>query len=442
MGHARIETPDDIFEYMMRFVNVERGQKTPFKLDRMKELCAALDDPQDTIKTAHVAGSKGKGSVATMIASALEHSGLPTGLYTSPHVVSFKERITRAGKFLPDKTYVDAGRMLIDVAERYASGSFPGREPPTYFELMTALAFIAFRQSGFQWASIETGLGGRLDSTNVIRPNVVALTTIELEHVEYLGDTLEKIALEKAGIMKQGVPAFSSPQREPVRRVFCERAQEVGCELTFIDDIASVEILSIGSEGTSARIEFSGGPVAQPLTIRLPMVGAVYAWNAALAACAVASARPDTLPGDIGESFASVQLPARFELSRKDGVTIVYEGAHTPDSIRAALETFERVFGRTGILLFACAQDKRHDEIARLFGDAWDRIVITRPGTFKASEPDAVARSFEAAGHRPELVPDTDSAAAYAFRLAHDTARPLLVIGSFYLCAEAKRVLG
>ena len=441
MERRRFAGSDEIFDYLMRFVNVEKGQKTEFKLDRMRSLCAALGDPQEAYATLHVAGSKGKGSVSAMAARVLEAAGRRTGLYTSPHLLRWKERISLAGEELPEELLLDSMDELLPFVEGKTAADFVGGELPTYFELTTLVGFLAFRRAGCDAAVVETGLGGRLDSTNVIESRASVITPIELEHTEWLGDTIPKIAFEKAGIIKPGRPCCLSRQRPEAREVFVRACEERGSPLLEAPKLVRVEDLVVDRAGTRARLVFTEGkPFAKPLEVRTPLLGAVQAENMALALLAAAQVEPALGPEAAAAGLRRASLPARFEIVSEEP-PVVLDGAHTPASARLCLETFESLFPGPKALLFACAVDKHHEELASILAPRFESVIVTKPGSFKQSDPAAAFASFASRNAASRLVEDT----AQAVRTARDEAAaaglPLLVTGSFYLCAEAAALL-
>ena len=197
----------DFENWLDGFLNFEKlPQKNMFWLEAMESLCAGLNHPEIFAPCIHVAGSKGKGSVSQMIASILDAAGCKTALYTSPHIQSIFERATLAHSPLKEKSYEDAADELRSFIEKSTVSDLSASRPLTWFELLTIFAFLSFRKEGVDWSVFEVGLGGRLDATNVITPRVSVITPIEEEHTEFLGDTLEKIAGEKGGIIKRGIP--------------------------------------------------------------------------------------------------------------------------------------------------------------------------------------------------------------------------------------------
>lgn len=438
MTARRFSGSDEVFEWLLGFINVEKGQKTEFKLDRMRSLCEALGSPELAYATVHVAGSKGKGSVSAMTARILEAAGLKTGLYTSPHLLRWKERMSLAGEELDESVILSAVERLQPLVEGRSAADFMGAELPTYFELTTIVAFLAFELASCDAAVIETGLGGRLDSTNVVAPACTIITPIELEHTEWLGDTLGQIAYEKAGIIKPGVPCVISSQRPEAMAVFRESCATRGAELVDVRERARIEDVGLDRRGTRARIAILDAPggLGEGLLCRVPLVGAVQAENMALAILAARVVLPTLGEDAIRAGLSRSSLPARFEILDLEP-PVVLDGAHTPASIDLCLASFKSLFPGPADLVFACAIDKKHEEMAAILSGQFANVTVTRPGTFKDSRPDLVAQSFGLDRGGCRLVEDTTTALREARETAKASGRPLLVAGSFYLCAEA-----
>lgn len=442
---SRFANTDELYSFLLGFVNVEKGQATELKLDRMRALCAALGDPQLSYRSIHVAGSKGKGSVSAMAARVLEASGERVGLYTSPHLLKWKERISLAGDEMPEEALLAAAEEVLPLVDGKSPSDFPGGESPTYFELSTLIAFCAFRLVGCEWAVIETGLGGRLDSTNVVSPAATVITPIELEHTEWLGDTIPLIAAEKAGIIKPLVPCYVSRQRPEAAEVFARTCAQRAAPLREAPKLVSLSEVSIGRGGTRAKLGFApGSPLASRfpggLELRSPMIGAIQAENMALALLAAAETQGGVDEEAARAGLAKAALPARFQLLREEP-PLVIDGAHTPDSVKTALDSFEALFPGPKALLFACAADKKSGPMAAELAPKFDRITLTKPGSFKPGDLPALEASFREAGAAFRSIEDYLRAIDEALAEAERLRLPLLVTGSFYLCSEvAKRV--
>jgi dihydrofolate synthase/folylpolyglutamate synthase len=330
---------------LMSLADFERGTHSPghgtFRLQRMTLLLDRLGNPHLAVPTVHVAGTKGKGSTAAMITSILTAQGYRTGLYTSPALHSVTERI-RVGlepiarpdfAALVDRIWPDAEW----VAEQGGHGEV------TFFEFITAMAFLHFAQTGADFQVIEVGLGGRLDATNVVAPAVSVITPIMLDHVAVLGDTVELIAAEKAGIIKQGVPVVTAPQVPAALDVFVRVAAESGAGLIRVGEEVSWEERETGPDGQS--FEIKGRRDVYRVWTRL--IGDFQQENAATAVAAVetlAEGGTAVSSKSVVDGLAAVEWPGRLQVLSDRGPTVVVDGAHNPESMRRLVSEVERHF--------------------------------------------------------------------------------------------------
>lgn len=429
------------FAYFESFANFEQtgsGAARTFRLDRMEYLLNRFGDPQASYSSIHLAGSKGKGSTAAFAAGILKAAGLKTGLYTSPHVASYKERITEAGDTYPDELYL---RWLNRIAEQVSRLTLPGGEEPTTFELLTLLAHLMFRDLGIEWGIIETGLGGRLDATNVLLPRASVFTPIELEHTDVLGDTLQLIAEEKSGIIKKGVPAYSAVQEEEVCSVLLKKAAAKESEILFLNKSGYSLESSLSTAGTRIKLDRNN---LKTLKAELPLLGDFQAWNASLAVLVLDSLAgkgilPELDSPIIGKGLESAKLPGRMEIIRRDP-PVILDGAHTPLSVKKAADCFTSLFKGERILLFGSVQGKDAKNMAGILAPNFTEIIVTTPGSFKKSEPEEVYREFVKINGKTRYIPNT----AEAVRTAQEMAGPdipVLITGSFYLAGEARKYL-
>lgn len=437
-------TIEELFSFIESFTNLERTPGTsmrPYRLDRMGRLLELFDHPHRSSRVVHLAGSKGKGSTGAFTAKCLEAANYTVGLYTSPHVSSYKERITLAGREIEDEVFFDAYRELrLRIPDRTVPG-LAGQPSPTTFELLTLLAFLAFRRIGCDWTVIETGIGGRLDATNLVDPEAVVITPIELEHTEVLGDTLDRIAWEKAGIIKPGAKTYIGYLHPEAETVIVKRAEELGSPVTALGkELDAIEYLSVHPK-TRVRYLMKD----RDETFDLGMDGAVQAENAALASLVCRDILKEAGFDDrrmleaLRTGLAGAHLPGRMEVV--DGVPpVVLDAAHTPSSIRRLVDALVERYTSPRYLLFGSVTGKRHEEMAALLAPHFDRIVVSTPGTFKPSDPRQVHESFTRLHPRAELVADPEEALD---RLLHADPTPtaVLVTGSFYMIAEARKVL-
>jgi dihydrofolate synthase/folylpolyglutamate synthase len=438
------------YEWLENYLDYEQiKKKGDFSLETMRFLVDRFKHPERSFKSIHVAGSKGKGSVSAMIARIIEASGAKTGLYTSPHMLDFTERVSSATGPFDDATYGRACDIVVPLVDSIIPDTLPGGLEPTWFELVTLFAFVTFREAKLPWAVIETGLGGRLDATNVVLPEASVLTPIELEHTEYLGDTIEKIAREKAGIIKEGIPVFSAGQNSAARSVFERTAKEKGCPFFSMEDALRDIRSTTGEKGLAVEISFNelaGGPrFARAIKTTLKLPCAVQAENAALAAYVAKSLIPELEETTIERGLAEAWLPGRFEIV-PSSPPVVLDGAHTVRSVSLSLDTFFSIYAGKAHLLFACAADKDVESIVELFAGRFDKVTLTRPGDRKASDIDRAEAAFtrifrDAQAASLTVNPDWRTAIESSLSAAGRENAPLLIIGSFYLVTEAKRIL-
>ncbi|MBI3912620.1 MAG: bifunctional folylpolyglutamate synthase/dihydrofolate synthase [Chloroflexi bacterium] len=420
-----------------------------YKIERMERLLAALGDPHKKFRSVHIAGTKGKGSTAALTESILRAAGIRTALYTSPHLHSFRERMRVAGeKISQDEVAARTTKLQPLVAQI---------EGVTTFEIITALAFDYFAAQNVDIAVIEVGLGGRLDATNVLQPLVSVITPISFDHMAILGDTLEKIAREKAGIIKARTPVVIAPQRDEARAVFEEVARGRGAELiqvskTLTFQVAgskfqvlpkdrSLEYQKIGFN----RIDLRPATCDLQLTtcdLRLPLLGNHQLANAATAFAAIQVLRAQGIAVSdeaISRGIANVEWQGRFEILARDPFFIV-DGAHNADSAHQLVLTLRDYFPRAPLhFIFGASSDK---DIEGMFAEILPHaasLTLTRSIHRRASDPARLAEL--AANYRVEtrVVADVESAIRAA--LAHqDRAAVVCVTGSLFLVGAAREI--
>lgn len=500
----KLASIEKLEKWIDSYLNFEKTpKKNIFWLDTMRFFCDKFGQPQDFAPCFHVAGSKGKGSVSTFIASILDEAGYKTGLYTSPHILDFIERVSSPSGAFEEEAYNRAVEEIMSGVKAIPTEELPGQRPITWFELVTLFSFLVFRQAKVDWSVFEVGLGGRLDSTNVVNPKVSVITPIELEHTEFLGDTLEKIAFEKGGIIKENTPVVIVRQRPEVRKVFEKIAKEKQAQAIFVEDaiqdldfkIKNISDCIINNTfltndslncnnkcikyNTSSQenrkislmnVSFSSKIFKRPIHTDTLLVGRFQAENAALAALAVKTALPNISEDVIERGLAKAKLPARFEIVQnpkgfENIPFLVMDGAHTVNSVRFTMETMNQVFGKTDgrkenmnrfpgeangrsqntagarTLLFACAADKDAKDIAPLFKNQFESVFLTKPGNVKQSDLESLAKAFDKAEIPYDLNEDFEKQIKKALDHANAHKSILLVTGSFYLIAEVKKFM-
>lgn len=430
---------DQMITFMETFTNLEKQPNNyttrTYRLDRMKLLLAHLGNPERTFKKIHLAGSKGKGSTASYLATGLTALGLKTGLFVSPHLCDYRERFTLAGRFFEEPFLVEVGNHLIASLANFTFTDEWGPTTPTTFELFCAYAYLLFSRSGCQWAVIETGLGGRLDATNTIISDAVVLCPVELEHTKILGDSLEKIAYEKSKIIKEGVPVFIGYQEEVVMKTFLSEAGERHAPTYRLDEALHSLSSSTTANGEAVTYRWRDG---HEETLLLSMRSHVQAQNSALALLTLRTLglyRPEILG-----PFAMNTIPGRFQqLSAKPALYV--DGAHTLHSLAALLSSFSDLYPMDKItVIYGALEDKDHRSMIKTVLTYTHQIIISRPGTYKKSDLATLKRIFdELSGvqHSVVLIEDNASALAHAMAItASDGA--ILVCGSFYLAGGIK----
>lgn len=430
---------DAAFSYIEGFTNFEKitpQSVRDFKHDRMYKLLEFFGHPESGMELCHIAGSKGKGSTGIFLASILAESGCNTGLYTSPHVLTYRERITRAGEFFSDGLYIEAIESVAELLESGRGRDLAGDDKePTTFELLTLLAFLVFRKAGCTHAVIETGIGGRLDATNVISPKVCIITPIELEHTDILGTTIEEIASEKAGIIKEGVPVFSGFQNRQAASVLRETAEKRKAPLFFLEEeLESLNTLP-QSGGTGMTVCWKKGGKS---SAELSMFGDFQVENAALAlraALHMGFGPQEALRAGLKKAV----LPGRMEIAGTSP-PLILDGAHTPSSLRRLCRTFQQTFPESGICIYGNVSGKRTEEMAEIAASCFQHIIVSTPGTFKKSDPVSVFRAVKKHHASAIFEPDPEKALNEAYSLAGGRI-PILVTGSFYMIGEIKKLL-
>ena len=378
-------------------------------LERITAVLEALGNPERSYRVVHVAGTNGKGSTCAMIDAGLRAANIRTGLFTSPHLIEPTERIQIDGIPVSRADFERAFNVVHETAESLDLDCHP-----TYFETVTAMAFWLFREKGVETAVIEVGLGGRLDSTNVVHPVLTVITPIDFDHEAYLGHTIEAIAGEKAGILKPGIPAVFGRQRPEAAKVLEARAAELRVPVTDFEDF-EIRDLIIDARGS----RFSG--------IVCPLAGEHQVDNAVTAALALRALGVST--GGIADAC----WPGRIE-HVSPNPDIILDGAHNPAGARALAKYLERFYGSRRIwMIYAAMRDKAIDEVAGILFPLATELVLTAPDTPRALRPEAMA---EFAG-RGRIEPNVEAAIACA--RSHAAAEDVIVVtGSLFLVGEAR----
>jgi len=438
-------------------------------LERMRVLLAALGDPHRRGRFVHVAGTNGKGSTCAMIEAALRASGLRTGLYTSPHLVSPRERIFIEGQPISEEAWVAVFQEVRDAAERLLAAEAIAAHP-SFFETVTAMAFLAFARAGVEIAVLETGLGGRLDATNVVEhPEVAVITPVDFDHEAFLGSSIESIAAEKAGILKAGSPAVFAAQRPEALRVLENRALELDIA---VRHSAAWRVENPACDQYGSRFRLSGnsarpGRTARPgavaesfdaagraaralvsdeeIPIECPLAGMHQVENARTAVAALALMNVPAAA--IRAGIAGVRWPGRLERVAASP-EIILDGAHNPAGARALADYIRQFFAHEPVrIVFGAMRDKAVEEVTNTLFPLAAEIILTAPDQPRALNPRALAEMGVDPAIHANLsgVRVADSIrAALEMAKEMDAQRPMttFVTGSLFLVGEAREWLG
>jgi len=419
--------PDSV-RYLYALGNELKTAK--FGLEAIAALARALDAPERAFRSVHVAGTNGKGSTCALLESGLRAAGARTGLYTSPHLAQPTERIQIDGR----PVTADEFAAAFDAVHAAAEGLIGDGElehHPTYFETVTAMAFLLFRQKGVETAVLEVGMGGRLDATNIVTPALSVITPIDFDHEAFLGRSIEAIAGEKAGIIKPGVPVVIGPQRPEAEAVLLARAAAVHSPVSRSAEW-TVTDCSLDARGGSFT---AGRPGQAPVRVRCPLAGEHQIENALTAVAALRLLGIDAEA--IERGIAAARWPGRLELVSADP-EIILDGAHNPSGARALGAYIERFYsGRKVCLIYGAMRDKSVAEVTGVLFPAADLVIVTAPGQDRATRPETIR---ELSGRGDAVVaPTVAQALAAARRLAPDMA--IFVTGSLFVVAEARSLL-
>ncbi len=398
-------------------------------LERISALCEALGHPERALRFVHVAGTNGKGSFCSMLESVLRAAGYRTGLYTSPYIKEFGERMRVMGENIPNDKLAEITSYVRPIADAM-------EDKPTEFELITAIAFEYFRREGCEIVVLEAGMGGRLDSTNVIRePYLSVITGIALDHTAFLGDTVEKIAAEKAGIIKDGSPLLFGGEDAAAEAVIRGVADERGSEFYKVD---YSKIENLVSDIYGSRFDFG-----EHHGIEIRLAGLYQPRNAASVLTAVDILRSRGL--DIPEEAVRLGLiearwPARFEILSSEPL-IIFDGAHNPEGITAAVESIKHYFGERKVyLLSGVLRDKDYEYIAGKVAEVASRAFTMTPDNPRALSAEEYAA--ELAKNKVEALsyPDVRAAFSAAKAAAKQDGAPLVCLGSLYTYVDISKL--
>ncbi len=402
-------------------------------LERITELCRLLGNPERELRFIHVAGTNGKGSICRMLSEILTVAGYRVGLFTSPYIEHFNERIMLDGDDIADDDLASATELVKQFADTM-------EDSPTEFELITAIAFVYYRRMGCDIVVLEAGLGGRLDSTNVISDaELSVITGIDLDHTELLGDTTSKIAAEKAGIIKPSSPVLFGEGDDSAEQVIRDRALQLGAPY-YRTNFSAVKLFDSSLVGT--RFEFDGTEYC------MKMLGLFQLRNAAtvLSAVKILRRRGFDIPERAAkEGIARAYWKARFE-RLSDSPLVIYDGGHNPQGIRGAVENIQNYLsGYTPdgkvVLLMGVMADKAHREMISELSSVAAHAYCVTPNNARSLSGENMAAEFESFGVCAESFEELEAGVGAACSMATAESRPLVCLGSLYMYADVKRAV-
>ncbi|MEK6751349.1 MAG: folylpolyglutamate synthase/dihydrofolate synthase family protein [Chloroflexota bacterium] len=449
-----IETAyNQALDYLYSFVDYSLKHsselaKADFNLDRMFALMESLGNPQKKYPIIHVAGTKGKGSTSALCAAGLGTAGYTVGLYTSPHLLDYCERIQINGEPI---THEQLAGLVEEIKPAVLRVPFL-----TTFEITTALAFMAFGKYGVDAAVFEVGLGGRLDATNIVTPKVSVITSLSYDHTAVLGNTLALIAGEKAGIIKNGVPVVSSPQKDEALEVLERVAKLKGCEFTLVGKDVKFELIESSLEGQGLAVSyqrsaFSGqmlqvegqlsvvGGLSSVVRLQIPLLGNHQLENAATAYAALKASGIPISDEQIQKGFSQVKWRARFEVARREP-PVIFDSAHNQDSFEKLRETLETYFpGKQVYLIFGASEDKNIPGMFEEMKPKIKKVIVTRADHPRALEVEKIQQLAGQAGAESEAIVPVKDALARALDLSSKDGSIVLSAGSMFVTAEVMK---
>ena len=426
----------DYTEALQRLHSLARFGSKP-GLERITALLERLGRPQDKVPAVHIAGTNGKGSVAALLSSICQAAGCRTGLFTSPHLVRYNERIRLEGRPISDDELADLIAQVWPLVKD--EGLIGEYGHPTEFELGTALAFLYFAELGVDLAIIEVGLGGRLDATNVIIPEVAVITKIAFDHASQLGTTLSAIAKEKAGIIKEGRPVVSGPQEDEAREVIARVAQERHAPLLQVGSDVEYELIDWGLWGTELSYQ---GRRWQEKRLTMGLAGPHQAVNGgtALAAAEMLAEEGWGITAQaVREGLRRARWPGRFEIVQQRP-TVIFDGAHNPDGARALGEALQAALpGRPIVYVMAILGEKEPAKILASLLPSGEKVVFTRPSSSRSapSDPAELAALARPYGIESHIEGDPQRALEWAMQRAGEEG-VVCICGSLYLVGELR----
>jgi dihydrofolate synthase / folylpolyglutamate synthase len=430
-----------LFTLGRELASPQQARAAKFDLENIRVVCDGLGNPERAFRSVHIAGTNGKGSTAAMLASILRAAGLRAGLYTSPHLLRINERIRIDGSDISDADFAATFERVHSVIEELlASGALAAH--PTFFECVTAMAFDFFAREKVDLAVIEVGMGGRLDSTNIILPEVAVVTSIDFDHENFLGHSIEEIAGEKAGIIKPGAWVVNAAAHEAAKQVIRQRATEKNARLVDVESACVAANLRAedGCYRFTAATSLPYGASGE-VTVHLPLAGRFQVRNALTAIAAARLLRERGFPIDdaaISDGLATVRWPGRLERLHDRPATYL-DGTHNPAGARELAAFWdERFAGRKIHLVYGAMRDKAVDEVAGLLFPRAASVILTQSQQPRALSAGALATITRHLANSVEVIPEPGAALECALESAA-TDDIVFATGSLYLVGDLRR---
>ena len=442
-SNGSVRTYDDALRYLFSVTDYERMSRTSynranFNLARMNRILAELGNPHKDLRCVHIAGTKGKGSTAGMVAAMLRGAGYRVGLYISPHLMDIRERVTINEELIPQETMASIIANLSKIIKKLS------KDTPTFFELMTAMAFKYFADNKVDYAVIEVGLGGRLDSTNVIKPEVCAITSIGYDHMAQLGDTLSSIAAEKAGILKPGVLTIAAPQEAEALTVLRQTAEKTACTLRVVgQDIDYNCRFEAGPDGSPINRICMNTPYSKFEHVNVPAPGEHQAVNCAVALGVIDGLRQagHNIPEDLAVAgLTGLRLPGTMEMIADDP-RIIVDKAHNGLSIQALMKALgQHISYDSMVVIFACCRDKDISRMLSALALGADKVIFTFNDSSRSADPYEMSEQYiEMTGKMAQVADSLDEAIRIAGS-AITRGDLICITGSCYIIGRAKRM--
>ncbi len=419
----------DTLDYL--YPLVRHGTKLGLEIEI--ELLSEIGDPHESLKFIHIAGSKGKGSVAAFISSILKEAGYKVGTFTSPHLIDFTERIRVDWEPIPEEDVVRLVSELKPIADRMSAESVT--RSPSFFEMVTAMAFKYFEEKEVDFAVIEAGMGGRLDSTNVITPVLSVFTHLSMEHSEHLGRSLTRIAKDKAGMVKDGVPVVMSEPSDVIERV----CKEKGCDLTILGEHLSYGRESFDTSGQDFWVENGDRK-----NFHINLLGNYQVQNAATAYVAAVKLRElgyEISDEAVKNGFQNAQWPGRLHIIQKEPIVVI-DSTHDSDGATRLVESLKELFSYDGVVtVFAALEDKDVGRMASVLGPFSSQVICTQVDYHKALPASNVERAFKHNNENVITIPSVKEALDLALQEAN-ASDLICVTGSIFTASEAFAYFG